>query len=99
MLLYPILEWYFHFAIALPTWVWGIVLVVLLVLGILGLPEMRNLVLTLIGGPMLLYLICYVCKAARPLPLLGLFGIILRIAIDLLVAWSLIMVGRILLSK
>ena len=99
MLLYPILEWYFNFAISLPLWVWGIVLVILFVLGFLGLPEIRGLVLTVIGGPMLLYLICYACKAARALPLLGIFGIIIRITIDLLVAWSLIMVGRILLSK
>lgn len=82
MILYPILKWYFDLVLALPSIIWGIVIIGALALGFFGFSELRTFIFWIFGGPLVLFLVCDLCKGAQSIPLLGIFAVGLRLVID-----------------
>ena len=99
MIFYPILELYFKLMISLPNFIWGIGIIALFLIGYIGLSEIRNAILAIIGLPMLAYLICYACKEISIIPALTVIGIIFRLMIDLLIIKGIVEVIRLIMGK
>ena len=91
MLFYPFLEGYFNLVIALPNFLWAVALIGLFLLGVFGYRDFRNALATILGTPILLYLVCYGCKAIGEIPLLGIFGFLIRLSIDITIIGGIIM--------
>lgn len=94
MLLYPILEGYFNFAMELPTLLWGAVMIGLLILGFFGFREARNTIFTILISPIMLYFICYISKMMAGYPMLGILAKLVLLGVDFTVIAGIVMVIR-----
>ena len=95
MILYPILQGYVNVLLKLPTLLVGVIIVGLLILGFIGLSEIRNAIFAILTAPIGLFLICYLAKVAGELHLVIMIAsIIIRLAVDISIIFFGIMIVR-----
>ena len=85
MILYGFLKWMYDIAIEMPIIIWVIAAGVLIFLGIIGLSNIRDMILRVVFLPIGLYLICYICEQFQPIRFLGIACIIVRLTVDYII--------------
>ena len=95
MLLYPILEGYVKLLLAMPSLLLGVIVIGLLIMGFIGLSEIRNAIFAILATPVGFYFLCYFLKIVGEMNvIIGVICIIIRLVIDISIICSVIMIIR-----